>query len=266
MKKVLLILSALLIITGCKVTSTSSYTPEEDDEYSDGIYLFYVKIGADSINKIKVDYIYEDNSSEVTESFYTDFEQTQNSEIIKIDRDNIRFLSLSWKTKDREDFVKGYMTHFDKTSFTNIKNGLYAVEFFFNFNSLTNLRKTKSIEYYLNNVDFYEDKNILFVKNTNQSEKRIVYSEGVRNTFADYTIKPNEIRKYIYHYPINEYVSKDRKRIKIDNYRAYTKDTFEFPYCINLLTLGKGYYYTELKDGQFTTPVKLNSYKDILEN
>ena len=275
MKKVLFILSALLFITGCKVESSSNISPNvplENDRYSDGIYLFFADINTTKLypnfEKLRVDYTYQINSLENTDSYFINLKETSFSDIFKIDIENVKLVRVYYQMKSDDDTsyqTGGYGT-LDRDILSKLDNGLYAAEFFWENFSNVFLRKTYSKEYYMKYENFYNNKDVLFIKNTHQKERLVYYQKIEGDTFPvgkPIQFKDNELKSIIlFETGKRDVVSKDGEHFQID----CSTLIYQNGGVLSLPQLGRGYYYTEIKDGQFTTPVKLNSYKDILEN
>ena len=274
MKKLLIILSALLFITGCEVesTSTSKPCPPVEEDYSDGIYFFVASYNNNGLRELKFDYIYEEDSSEIINTYCIKLDKTKVSDVIKLDINKLKLIRFYFTRKHRSDGVCA-LGNLDKLSFENFDNGLYVVEYFGHFYSEedfllcdTYIKKTKSIDYYLNNETFYDGYNIIFIKNNYYTASNFTYTRVVRINNADaligYSIKYGDIIGFVINNPLKtECVLYDGTRQPIDYSIIKHGDS-----SIDLTQLGTGYFYTQIdNDGNFTTPVKLNSYKDILE-
>lgn len=276
MKKLLFILSALLIITGCSVESASNVNPNpsvEEDEYSDGIYLFYASIDNNNIKEITIEYCYRGDSSYEKNTYYINRKESKVSEIFKVDINKLKYIRLRFKKYNNEEGQCGY-DNLDKSSFENLENGLYVAEYFGHCYrnypdglSETFLRKTKSVDYYLNYENFYDNKSFIFIKNDYPKE---AYTKIKRQKFVQ---SSNLYGHYIKHNDIRGFVIYDPPKTEGVDYWTGTRRPLDYSTIIHgdssidVTQLGKGYFYTEIdSEGKFTTPVKLNSYKDILDN
>lgn len=253
MKKLLLILSALLFITGCEVESTSNANPNppvEDDEYSDGIYLFVASYLSQSYKKLRIQYIYNDN----TEEYFINFEETSVSEIVKVDVSNLKVIKAEYPSSpDNPDTgYGGGIEYLNKDSFAGLENGLYVAEIFREDYTDVYLRKTKSIEHYLKNENFYDYKNVLFITISNGSENvRYKKINGkVINTLAVHKGNPKGI--ILYNPPRTSYVGASGSKCNLD----CTTLQLSNGNTLDLTQLGEGYYCTEIKDGNFTWKIQ----------
>lgn len=289
MKKLLLILSALLFITGCQVESASNANPNlpaEEDEYSDGIYLFAADWNYDAIYQVKIEYIYKEGSDKKTNSYYLTQNEPKITRIFKIDKENLHLIRISYqRLKDRKNNINKYIesriANLDKSSFNNLRNGLYVIELYgFKYTEKmagcvqSYLKRTKSIEDYFNNKDylitedFYNNKNVIFVKNKYSNKEFVeVYNKKIYDEDGDIDsftyIKQQDVIGFLLHNPSKlEKIGFEGKHFIVDySILKFNENT------IDLTQLGTGYFYTEIdNDGNFTTPVKLNSYKEIINN
>lgn len=269
MKKLLLILSALLIISSCQVETImvpSPCSPVEEDVYSDGIYLFYANC-CKWLKEIEIEYLFEDDEIEKTKKYYIYSNEARVSEVFKVDLENLKLIRINYKMNPSSTMAHSEKGNIDKTSFLNLENGLYVVEFYGieNTSDTTSevfLRKTKSVDYYLINENFYDNKNILFIKNNYQDSFFIDYAKKATGWSRKY-IKKRELRGFVIYNPLpTEYINGNGKHKPVDYSILKHGENI-----IDLTQLGTGYYYAEIDtDGNFTTPVKLNSYKDIINN
>ena len=264
MKKLLLILSALLFITGCEVESASNAI---DDKYSDGIYFFVANCGIRSdVTQIMIEYCYNKPVGHV-DTYYINLRESNVSEIIKINIDELKIINVKYSYKSGNNTYNSGspLANLNKESFENKKDGLYVLEFFLEGAHTDGyLRKTKSIDYYLNCENFYDKKNVLFIKNVTNKDINLKYRKFKEDEeLQSFPVHKNEIKSIILYNP-------PRTQRLEPHGEYYYLDCSELKSntdSIDLSKLKKGYFYTEIdSEGNFTTPVKLNSYKDIINN
>lgn len=265
-----------MIISSCQVVTTyepPGPCPPVEEDYSDGIYFFVASCNNEGLRELKFDYIYEEDSSEIINTYCIKLDKTKVSDVIKVDIDKLKLIRFYFLSKRFGEGICG-IGNYDKISFKNLENGLYVIEFYghsYNINtsydtSYTVLKKTRTINYYLNNKTYYDDCNMIFIKNNYETKSGysiIRYMEVNNSSLISHIIPFNEIRGFIFYDTlITECVRNDGQRQPIDYSTIKHGDS-----SIDITQLGNGYYYTELtSDGNFTTPVKLNSYKDIINN
>lgn len=136
MKKLLLILSALLFITGCEVESASNANPNppvDDDEYSDGIYLFYANCGIISdATQIKIEYCYNKPVGQI-DTYYINLRETNVSEIIKINMDELKVINVkySYGSGNNTYNASSGLASLNSESFKNKKKRTLCTRIFF---------------------------------------------------------------------------------------------------------------------------------------
>lgn len=204
MKLVVLILSFLLIITGCNMESASNSSIVENDEYSDGIYLFFADCN-ENLDKICIKYFYKENN-QTKEEIYWSLPGYRVTDIFKVDIEKLELIRVYFYPKsDENEQYYSALGNLDKTSFDNMENGLYVAEFFgYRYATVeyteTYLRKTKSLNYYLNNESFYEGKKIIFIKNNYKSNNNNLIPIGhikINSNYHYYYMKLNDMENSI---------------------------------------------------------------------
>lgn len=266
MKKLLLILSALLLITGCKVEESSCSHPVESEdktpvEYRDGIYVFFIYRG--NINAandpyqhlktkevdIYVNYVTKKN---LNAKKIINLNSSNISDVIEIYPDDLKKIYIRYA--DNEGNYRFGIHELDSSNFNNITNGLYCVDIYYNERAtyFSDLIKVYNYSDYSENGNYIDNVNFVYIKKNTDYKLNIKYgSSFVLDKACSHIFIIRDLNRYTF--------GEIWEKICITSNEPSCEcslDLSEFNY--------KGKYYIEINDVPFSlNPIEIKSISDI---